>query len=133
MLLILFIGKQPRIKRNCLPDPLHTLAARKKFSLTKRNPRGRGVEVIKEYEHHNCCFMDQHLIRRFFEKNCTPGEAEQVISFLSHHPHLIHHYLNSEEWDSTQPVQMDESFWDGAWEEIQAKKLRGKFALITKF
>jgi ferric-dicitrate binding protein FerR (iron transport regulator) len=76
--------------------------------------------------------MTEELIERFFEKNCTREEAEQVMSFFRDHPEMLEHYFSFEEWQQSQPVQMDNEFWEGVWREVQQKKKRGARLIFLK-
>jgi ferric-dicitrate binding protein FerR (iron transport regulator) len=76
--------------------------------------------------------MTEELIERFFEKNCSREEAEQVMSFFRDHPEMLERYFSFEEWQQSQPVQMDNEFWEGVWKEVQQKKKRGARLLFLK-
>jgi transmembrane sensor len=76
--------------------------------------------------------MDEQLIRRFLEKNCTEQEAEQVISFLKQHPELLEKYLGFEEWQMAKPVDKETAFWDGVWQQIELRKAKRKHAIIRR-
>jgi ferric-dicitrate binding protein FerR (iron transport regulator) len=76
--------------------------------------------------------MTDELIERFFEKNCTREEAEQVMSFFRDHPEILEKYFSLKEWQQTEPVQMNSEFWDGVWKEVQQKKKRGARLLFLK-
>lgn len=62
-------------------------------------------------------------IERFFKKQSTPEEAEQVAAFLKSNPTELHKYLNEREWDEAQiNGVISNDLWDEAWEAIQKKK-----------
>jgi len=66
--------------------------------------------------------MTEETIRRFFNKECTPEEAEQVAHFLKQHPALLEKYLSQEEWNGIQNEEMPEEFWKNIWAQIQERK-----------
>lgn len=68
--------------------------------------------------------MMEELIERFFRKDCTRREAQEVIAYLSEHPEVLDRHLSLEEWEQSPPVQMNNEFWDEVWTEVQAKKKR---------
>lgn len=76
--------------------------------------------------------MTEELIERFFAKNCSREEAEQVMLFFREHPEMLERYFSFEEWQQTQPVQMNTEFWEGVWKEVQQKKRRGAQVLMLK-
>jgi ferric-dicitrate binding protein FerR (iron transport regulator) len=76
--------------------------------------------------------MTEELIERFFEKNCSREEAGQVMSFFRRHPEMLEKYFSFKEWQHSEPVQMDDEFWDGVWKEVQQKKKSGARLLLLK-
>src|SRR5687767_384671 len=76
--------------------------------------------------------MDEQLIRRFFEKNCTEQEAKEVFTFLTQHPEILESYLGFDEWRQVQPLEKEPAFWDGVWQQIELRKARRKHAIIKR-
>lgn len=66
--------------------------------------------------------IDANLIERFFNKDCTPAEACEVVKYLNEHPGMLDKYLGPADWNNTAPVQMDEAFWENMWREIRIKR-----------
>jgi hypothetical protein len=63
--------------------------------------------------------LDQDLIARFFQKQCTADEARQVAEYLRANPGLLEEYLSTYEWNSVVPAaNMPEQFWDEIWHNI---------------
>jgi ferric-dicitrate binding protein FerR (iron transport regulator) len=74
--------------------------------------------------------MKEELIQKFFRKQCTPGEAREVVQYLNTHPEMLDEYLNKSEWDEIEPdTSFDEEFWDEVWRKIQKKK-RAEVAVL---
>jgi len=64
--------------------------------------------------------LDQDLIARFFQKQCTAHEARQVAEYLRANPRLLEQYLSTYEWNSVVPAaNMPEQFWDEIWHNIR--------------
>jgi ferric-dicitrate binding protein FerR (iron transport regulator) len=66
--------------------------------------------------------MTEEIIDRFFKKDCTADEAYKVVSYFKENPVMLENYLSREEWDRSDPVQMDNDFWNDVWSEMQHKK-----------
>lgn len=66
--------------------------------------------------------MTEELIRRFFNKQCTPEETEQVVQYLKDNPSVAGQYLNKEEWDEAGIQQMPDEFWIQVWQQIEIKR-----------
>ncbi len=65
--------------------------------------------------------MTAELIERFFNKQCTAGEAKEVAAYLKVNPDVLEKYLSIYEWNSLAENDMPEEFWNGIWHSIQEK------------
>ncbi len=74
--------------------------------------------------------ISENQIERFFKKQCTPEEAEQVAAWLKKHPEAAVRYLPEREWQS---LQQDESLskeiQEATWHQIN-KKIKKQQARI---
>jgi len=68
--------------------------------------------------------MTEEQILRFFNEECSPQEAEEVIRYLRKHPEVLEQYLPGKEWESTPPAEMDPQFWDELWTAVNRKRTR---------
>lgn len=66
--------------------------------------------------------MNQELIERFFQKQCTSEEAKQVAEYLKANPFLLEKYASEFEWNSIKPdAVMPDEVWMEVWYNIQKK------------
>ncbi len=77
--------------------------------------------------------MNQEVINRFFQKNCTEEEAKAVADYLKDNPSILEEYLSLHEWntvvaDNTVPRE----FWNEVWNNIQKKNKAKLIALRLK-
>ncbi len=77
--------------------------------------------------------MNQELIERFFQKNCTQEEAKAVADYLKDNPSVLEEYLSLHEWDA---VVADDTipaeFWSEIWDNIQNKHQAKPVVLTLK-
>jgi len=67
--------------------------------------------------------LDLQLVERFFKKQCTAEEAEQVAEYLKANPGLLGKYLSEYEWnDALAGTNMPADFWNEVWSDIQKNK-----------
>lgn len=66
--------------------------------------------------------MTEELIRKFFNKECTPEEAKLVADYLKNNPSVLEKYASKEEWDEIKDEIMPAEHWNEAWENITAKR-----------
>ncbi|ANH80284.1 hypothetical protein A8C56_04190 [Niabella ginsenosidivorans] len=69
--------------------------------------------------------IDDVLIQRFFNKQCTEEEAEVVSDFLRQHPDVLELYMGKAEWDEGNNVLPDEVHFSAVWKRIEQKRKRG--------
>jgi transmembrane sensor len=65
--------------------------------------------------------VTKELIGRFFRKECTPEEAEEVAAYLKANPSVLEEYLSAEEWNmivADNNVSSDD-FWKETWQNIR--------------
>jgi transmembrane sensor len=61
-------------------------------------------------------------IKRFFHKECTSAEAEEVAAYLKANPSVLEDYLSMYEWNEQGEQEMPEAFWNEVWNNIQQKR-----------
>nr|MBA4168516.1 FecR domain-containing protein [Chitinophagaceae bacterium] len=66
--------------------------------------------------------MTEELIQRFFSKQCTAPEAEEVSQFLKDNPAALEKYLDAREWFSSGSQQMPDEFWNSNWAQIKEQR-----------
>lgn len=74
------------------------------------------------YWHPNTIIMTEELVRRFFNKQCTAEEAEQVVHYLKNNPLILEQYAGRKDWDDTVIQQMPDEFWKEVWQQIEIKR-----------
>ena len=65
--------------------------------------------------------MNPELIERFFNKQCTAGEAKEIAAYLKANPTVLEEYLSTHEWNLIAGKEMPEEFWSEIWHSIQKK------------
>src|SRR5581483_1096989 len=67
--------------------------------------------------------MDKAVIQKFFNKECSPAEAREVVEYFKANPDVLDEYLNKSEWEELEiSGVMPEEFWNEAWQQIEKKK-----------
>ena len=77
--------------------------------------------------------MNREIIERFFLKQCTPEEAQQVAAYLKQNPFVLEQYLSNEEWQSlVADNNLPDELWDEIWRNIKAKNKAKIIAIRLK-
>lgn len=71
--------------------------------------------------------MTEEMIARFFKKECTAEEAEQVAAWLQAHPEMADQYLNDEVYNSLQPDEnLSNEAKEKAWRFIHQSMVQSQ-------
>lgn len=67
--------------------------------------------------------ISRELIEKFFRKECSPSEAEEVSNYLRSHREILDEFMPGEEWENAKlDVALSEDYWNELWEKTEAKR-----------
>ena len=73
--------------------------------------------------------MNPELIQRFFKKQCTPEEADEVAAYLKANSAVLEKYISMHEWNAVKDSSMPEEFWTEVWLNIR-KENKAKIIFV---
>ncbi|MBO9618822.1 MAG: FecR family protein [Niabella sp.] len=72
--------------------------------------------------------INEALIQRFFNKQCSAEEATLVSAFLERHPEVLEQYAGKAEWDLDDSVPLpDGTAFDSMWRRITLRRKGAQF------
>lgn len=69
--------------------------------------------------------INDDMVRRFFDRNCTAEEAGIVAAWLKQHPHAAEKYYKESDWNEETGEQIAATGWDDTWHQLRTRIRRG--------
>lgn len=69
-------------------------------------------------------YIDDELIRKFFNRQCNAEEARLVAEWLQEHPDQAAQYYNEQEWMAEPVTCISDESWEPVWQELNKRRSR---------